>query len=230
MKKKKKKVNKKKFLSRIFFLFILIILIIIVIKSIGKKAVPKFDVTVIVNNEDITNLLNDTPYMNKDNILYLSINDVKKIFDPNIYYENKKIITTSGTKVAAIDVSNNILELNSANLTLSVGVLDYGENPYIPVSEMSNVYNIEAFTTEKSTIITSLYEEFVTIKTMKKTSIKEKASGFSKTIKKVSDGTELIYIGDSEKKGWIKVLTFERRYSDISRIKIYQKRNIKGLR
>lgn len=175
--KKKKKVNKKKFLSRIFLLIVLIILITTIIKNIGgKKEEQKYKTSIIVNNENITNLLNHTPYIDKDNVLYLSVEDVKNIFDKDIYYEQetKKIVTTSGTKVAALDVMNNILELNSAKLVLPVGVLDYGENQYIPVSELKNIYNIESFTTEKSAIISSLYKEFVVIKTTKKTSLKEK--------------------------------------------------------
>ncbi len=209
---KKKKVNKRKFLSRIFFLIILIIVIILVIKNLGKKEEAKFDISIILNNENITNTLEDEPYLNKDNVLYLSFNDVRNIFDSNIYYEDGKIITTSETKVAAIDVKSNVVELNNATLLLSNGVLDYGENSYIPISEMTNVYSIEAYTTEKSAVISSLQKEFVTIKTTKKINIKEKTSSFSKTLQKLKENTELIYISEAGKNNWIKVLTFERKH------------------
>ena len=75
---------------------------------------------------------------------------------------------------------------------------------------MTNIYNIEAFNTENSSILMSLYEEMITVKTTKKVSLKEKKSGFSKTIKKLQSETELIYVEDTGK-GWIKVLTYERR-------------------
>lgn len=178
-KKKKKKVNKKKFLSRIFLLLVILIFIIIIFgKKQNKKEEAKFDTVVIVNNENITNSLVYAPYINKDNVLYLSLEDVRKIFDKTIYFEEetRKIITTSETKVAALDVANSILELNGASLVLSTGALDYGENQYIPISELEKVYNIEAFTTEKSAIISSLFEEFITIKATKKISIKEDTS------------------------------------------------------
>lgn len=118
--KKKKKINKKKFLSRIIFLFIIIALIVTVIKNLGKKEEAKWEITVILNGGNVTESLKDSPYIDKDNNLYLSLEDIQKLLDRNIYYEveSNKIITTSGTKVAAIDLENNKLELNSAELML----------------------------------------------------------------------------------------------------------------
>ena len=213
MKKKKKKVNRKKFISRIILLLVIISLIIIFTKSFAKKEIPKFDVSVILNGENITNNLVYEPYINKDKVLYLSVEDIKNIFDKNIYFEEetKKIITTSGTKVSAIDVENNTVELNSANLLLSAGVLNDGKKYSIPITELTSIYNIEAFTTEKSAIIMSLYKEASTISTKKKVSLKEKTGTFAHNIKKLEEGTELIYIGEAEKKGWTKVLSYERK-------------------
>lgn len=118
--KKKKRINKKKFLSRIIFLFIVIALIVTVIKNSGKKEETKWEIAIILNGENVTESLKDSPYIDKDNALYLSLEDIQKLLDRNIYYEveSNKIITTSGTKVAAIDVTNNKLELNSAELML----------------------------------------------------------------------------------------------------------------
>jgi len=186
-KKKKKKINKKKFLSRIFFLLAIPIFIIFLITKPSKKEVPKYAITVVVNNNNITNELAHAPYINKDNVLYLSLEDVGKIFDKKIYFEQetRKVITTSETKVAAIDVVNNILELNGTSLVLNNGILDYGENQYsIPISELSKVYNIESFIKEKSAVISSLYDEFATIKATKKIKLKEEAKRIFKYNKK----------------------------------------------
>lgn len=230
MMKKRKRVNKRKFFSRIIFMIILIVIIVFFVKNITKKKDNKFAINVIVNNENITEKLVNNPYIDKDNVLYLSFEDIKNIFDPNIFYEpeTNKIITTSGTKVAAINMQNNTLELNNASLILNTGIMDYGNNNYyLPISEMKNIYNVDAFTTENSGIINSLYNEFITIKTNKKVSIKKKTNGFSSTVQKVEQDKEIIYIADTEKKDWFKVLTFDRKYSDILRIRIYQRKNIK---
>ncbi len=216
MGKKKKKINKKKFLSRILFLGLIIVIVGFVITVfINKKDIPKFSISVIYNNEDVTNNLSDEPYINKDKVLYLSLEDIRKIFDPNIYFESdsNKIITTSNTKVAAIDVKSNIATINSASILLDNGVLDYGNNKYyIPVSELQKVYNIESYVTDNSAIMSSLLNDFATVKTTKKVSVKEKTSGFSHTIQKIEENKEIIYVEDSEKNGWIKVLTYERKF------------------
>ena len=214
MKKKKKKVNKKKFLSRIFLVVaVIIVFIFIVTRKPSKKEEAKYDATVIINNENITNSLVHAPYINKDKVLYLSVEDIGRIFDKNIYFEEetRKIITTSATAVAALDVANNILELNGGSMILSTGALDYGDTQSIPISELGKVYNIEAFTTDKSAVISSLHDEFVTIKTTKKIDLREAPGGFSHKIRKLDAGEEIIYIEDSNKKNWFKVLTYKRR-------------------
>ena len=119
--KKKKKVNKKKFFSRIILLFVIIALVVVITKSLGENKEAKDQAHIIVNGEEITQSLLYKPYIDKDNTLYLSLEDIRKILDKNIYYEEEtnKIITTLGTKVAAIDLENNQLEINTANLLLS---------------------------------------------------------------------------------------------------------------
>lgn len=221
-KKKKIKINKRKLYSRLFILILLIAVIVFIIKGLTKKEDKKFDISIIMGNEDITNDLADEPYISNDGNLYLSVEDIRKVFDKTIYFEEdtKKIITTSETKVAAIDVENDTIELNTASRELSSEVLDYGKNKYyLPVSALTNIYNIEVFTKEKSAIICSLYDEFTTVKTSKKAKVKEKAGAFKKTLQKLDKDTEIIYLGQAEKKGYVKVMTYERMYSDISRVK-----------
>lgn len=230
-KRKKKKINKKKFFSRIFLLLVAFILINVIIKSLGEKQEKEISDSIIVNGQEITSDLVDKPYIDKDKVLYLSLEDVQKIFDSHIYYEDtsKKIITTSGTKVAAIDVENNIVELNTANLVLPAGILNHSGKFYLPVSEMENIYQIEAYVSENSAILSSMQEEFITIKTNKKVSLKEKASGFSKTVQKLAVGEEVIYLDEKDKKGWTRVLTYERQFWICQNQKARRKRSKKNL-
>ena len=219
MKKKKKKVNKKKFFSRIFLLLAILFIIIFIVTRPSKKEIPKFEIAIIINNKNITNDLVHAPYINLNNVLYLSVEDVGNIFDKNIYFEaeTRKIITTTNTKVAALDVINNTLEINNASLNLDAGALDYGENQYMPITELSKIYNIESLVTEKTAVISSLNNELITLKPTKKIKLKEEMSGFSRTLKKLDEGEELIFIEEAEKKNWLKVLTYDRKY------RIYQK-------
>lgn len=199
---RRKKVNRKKFLSRILILIIIIAIIIVIFSSIFTKGSKEIlGSRLIVDNKDITESLTSDIYVDKDGILYMSMEDVKNIFDNDLYFEDstKKIITTSETKVAAIDVRNDKIDINSATLMLSTGVIDYGTTYYIPVSEMTKIYNIEVITSEKSAIINSLYKELTTVKTTKKVSLKEKEGFFGGTIKKLEKDTEVIFIENSEK-------------------------------
>ena len=87
----------------------------------------------------------------------------------------------------------------------------------MPITELSKIYNIESFVTEKTAVISSLNNELITLKPTKKIKLKEEMSGFSRTLKKLDEGEELIFIEEAEKKNWLKVLTYDRKY------RIYQK-------
>ncbi len=207
---KKRKINKTKLLSRIILLLAVLFLIIFSLNRIlNKDKGTNQTLSLIFNKEDITGKLSDDIYI-YDDMLYMSMEDMKNIFDKNLYYEEEtgKIITSSGTKVGAIDTKNNTLQLNSAVLKLDTGVAEYGEKLYIPISEITNIYNIEVTTSKNSSVVLSLYEELITVKTTKNVSLKEKPSSFSSTVQKLDEGKELIFIED-ENNGWIKVLTYE---------------------
>jgi len=200
---RRKKVNRKKFLSRILItIIILIIIIFIFSKVFTKESKEILGSKLIVDNKDITESLTSDIYLDKDGVLYMSMEDVKNIFDNDLYFEDstKKIITTSETKVAAIDTRSDKVDINSATIMLSTGVIDYGTTYYIPVSEMTKIYNIEVITSENSAIINSLYKELATVKLNKKASVKEKEGIFGKSIQKLEKDTEVILIGNSEKK------------------------------
>ena len=222
--KKRMKVNKKKLRSRILLLAIILLVIIFGIKAISNKEVKKEipEISLIVDKQDITENLKKDIYISADGSLYMSVEDVKNIFDKNIYYEEdtNKIITTYGTKVGAIDINNNLIQVNAATLSLSMGVLNYGDDYYIPISEMDNIYNIEIKIAGNKAIVLSLYKSLSTMNTTKKVSLKKEPGGFKGTIKKLDENTEVIFIENASKNGWIKVLTYD---GDIGYI---QKKNL----
>ena len=88
---------------------------------------------------------------------------------------------------------------------------------------MKNIYNIDAFTTKDSAIISSMYDEFVTTKCIKKVSIKEKTNIFSKTVQKLEKDIEVIYIEESQKNGWTKILTYDGNFGYVKTNKLGEK-------
>ena len=228
--KKKKKINRKKFLSRILLLIVILIVIIFGINVITNHQEDSSNKAILIlDNQDITSTLVYDVYIDKDKRLYLSMEDVKNIFDKTLYFEEEtgKIITTSDTKTAAIDTNNNLIELNSAIISMSAGIIKYEKTIYIPISEMTNIYNIEIKTTEKSAIILSLYKRLITAKTEKEVSVKADTSIFSKTIQKLEKDEEIIFIENVEKSDWIKMLTFEGKIGYIKEKDIREKTEVR---
>ena len=88
--KKKRRINKKKFLSRIVLLFIILFLIIFSLNRIfSNKKEDNHTLSLIVNKQDITKDLSYDIYIDKNKTLYMSMEDIKKVFDKNLYYENE---------------------------------------------------------------------------------------------------------------------------------------------
>lgn len=209
---KKRKVNRKKFISRISIVILFFVIIFLFVNGIFKTDnVTNNDLSLIIDTEDVTSRLKQDMYIDKNGVLYLSTDDIKNLFDNHLFYEegSNKIITTYGTKVAAIEIESNTMELNSASILLTSGIIKTDTGILLPISEMKSIYNIDVKTNGKSALVFSLYNSLTTISTTKKVSLKTSESIFSKTIQKIPDGQELIYIENSEKSGWIKVLTYE---------------------
>ena len=205
--KKKKKVNKKKFIKRIIQLILIIAIIILVIKILTPKSEEKIKTSkLIVNNVDITQTLESDMYIDAENDVYLSTNDIKNIFDKDLYYEesSNKIISTCRAKVGAIDLNSNILEINSASIVLSKSPLTYDSKQYIPLSELTSLYNLEISVEDNVAIINSLYNELTTAKLAKNVSLKESTSFFSNTVEKIKKDDTVIFIENAEKSGCIK--------------------------
>ncbi len=228
--KKKKKINKKKFIKRIIQLVLIIVIIILIIKILTPKSEEKIETSkLIVNNTDITQTLESDMYIDGENDVYLSTNDIKNIFDKDLYYEesSNKIISTCRAKVGAIDLNSNILEINSASIVLSKGSLTYDSKRYIPLSELTSLYNLEISVRDKVAIVNSLYNELITAKLAKNVSLKESTSIFSNTVEKMKKDDTIIFIENAEKSGWIKVLTYNGNFGYIKENAITEKNQIR---
>ena len=114
-KKKKFKLRVKNPKRLLIFLSIIIILFLLLFANGKEHIKQKENISLIVNNEDITNKL-DNEIVLKDGIQYLSLEDVKKCLDENIYQEDKNIITTSERKVTVLQLNNKKIEINGSNI------------------------------------------------------------------------------------------------------------------
>lgn len=167
-------------------------------------------ISMIINNRDVTERLKKEIFIDEKGVIYVSKADIANFFDEYIYNDedSKQIITTYGTKVAAVSMEQNKMTVNGGAINILNTIVQKDNTYYMPFSEMNDIYNVEIKYIKDKNIITvdSLDKEQIKYTANKNISIKYKASGISKTIDKVKKGEKVIYISSTEK-GWAKVRT-----------------------
>lgn len=191
----------------LIFVCIIIILFLLPFANGKEKIKQKNYISLIVNNEDITNRL-DNEIVIKDGIQYLSIEDVKKCLDENIYQEDKNIITTSERKVTVLQLNNKKIEINGSNIEISGSAYKDDKGIiYLPISQMQNSYDVEfLYNSEyKNFVIDNLSKKKEKATLKKDISLKEKMNKSSLTLEKLKKNDIVVYV--LEEKGWAKVKT-----------------------
>lgn len=191
----------------LIFVCIIIILFLLPFANGKEKIKQKNYISLIVNNEDITNKL-DNEIVVKDGIQYLSLEDVKKCLDENIYQEDKNIITTSERKVTVLQLNNKKIEINGSNIEISGSAYKDDKGIiYLPISQMQNSYDVEfLYNSEyKNFVIDNLSKKKEKATLKKDISLKEKMNKSSLTLEKLKKNDIVVYV--LEEKGWAKVKT-----------------------
>ncbi len=191
----------------LIFVCIIIILFLLPFANGKEKMKQKEYISLIVNNEDITKKL-DNEIVVKDGIQYLSLEDVKKCLDENIYQEDKNIITTSERKVTVLQLNNKKIEINGSNIEIAGSAYKDDKGIiYLPISQMQNSYDVEfLYNSEYKNIVIdnlSKRKEKATLK--KDASVKEKMSKSSLTLEKLKKNDIVVFV--LEEKGWAKIKT-----------------------
>lgn len=191
--------------TKIIKIIIILLIAFIAIKVFSKDKAK--DISLIINNEEVTESLS-YKLMEIDDVIYMSFEDIEKFIDQTIYQEDDGlIITTSSKKVASLEYNTNTITINGASKTISAGVIEGNKTYYIPISELQEVYDIDFSYSKDSNIATidDLSKELVEATAKNNIKIKENTSIFSKTLDKVKKGEQVVYL--SEENGWSKVRT-----------------------
>lgn len=195
-------------IKTIVFLF-LIGIIFYLAPNYVKTDEVKGKVNLIINNNNVTSKLKKDMYVNDKKVIYLSITDVKNYLDKYVYYDtqNKQVITTYGEKIAILATEKNVININNSTLNTLSGIEVKDNELYLPISQMSNVYNMEmTYITDKNTLVMdSLDKELIKADISQKVAVKYKDTIFSKTVDKVNKGSKVIVV--EEKNGWSKIRT-----------------------
>ncbi len=209
MAKKKIKIKRKnKNTKKIFLVIIAIIIIIFIIKS-NKKEEISTKTRIIIQNQECTSQLQNDLIKNED-VIYMSLEDIKNLIDNTIYQEKDLIITSSDKKIATLKIDKDNVKINGSKITIKGKPYKIEQKKiYLPISEMKNIYDMDFIYIDKSNTVTIDYysKELKKAYTKKKVAIKNETKNSSRTIQKVKKGDWLVYISDEN--GWAKVRTQE---------------------
>jgi len=167
-------------------------------------------INLIINEENKTEQLKNDIYVNNNGTVYISEEDVKNLFDATIYYDEKynQIITTSDTKVANIVIDQKQMIVNNSEVSMLDAIIRINENIYLPISDMSIVYNINIKYVKETNkvIIDKLNEGMIKAKVTEQSDIKYKPRVLSKNIGTVKKG-ESVSCFYTTSKGWRQIRT-----------------------
>ena len=201
--------NKKKNLAIIGIIAVLIILLPIIFLNIVKRDDNKGKTQIIINNNNVTSKLKNEKKIKKKDVVYMSMTDIKNYLDNYIYKdsENNQIITTYGEKIGVLGLTENTININNTKLNILSGPENKNGEIYLPISLMSNVYNMEMtiIKDKKILVMDSLDRELIKMDASKNLKVKGKKTIFSRPVDKIKKGEKVIII--EEKDGWSKIRT-----------------------
>lgn len=207
----KKKTKNKHFNRNIKLIvaIVLFIFFIIFIKNLKSNSnnIKNDKIQLLYNNENITAKLR-YELINDNNQIYMSFEDLKSIFDENIYFEEKSetFITTSQKKLGAINKNSDNITINGSVLNAISPYIEKEGINYLAISEMKNIYDYEFKFIENANIaiVESMDKEKIVLNTKKKVNLKENEKFFSNTVEKLDKGEEVVLIKQEDNKSKVR--------------------------
>ena len=207
-----KKKTKNKHFNRNIKLIVAIVLFIFFIMFIknlksNSNNIKNDKIQLLYNNENITAKLR-YELINDNNQIYMSFEDLKSIFDENIYFEEKSetFITTSQKKLGAINKNSDNITINGSVLNAISPYIEKEGINYLAISEMKNIYDYEFKFIENANIaiVESMDKEKIVLNTKKKVNLKENEKFFSNTVEKLDKGEEVVLIKQEDNKSKVR--------------------------
>ena len=228
--KQKKKTKKKidKYVGRrIAAISIIVVVILIIINIVcGKDKDKTNELKILYNNNEIdySNVI-----VESGDRIYFSINDLTKIFDNNLYYNDaeKELITTFNKHVALLKVDETFMVVNDSNVKLSTSVKEINDVVLVPINDMEIVYDIEINYSEEENILMldSIDKEKKEATTLKNVKLKEEKGAFKKTIEKLEENQKVFVIAKEDK--YYKVRTQNGNIGFIKENKLSEVKNVR---
>ena len=152
-----KRKMKKKNITNLVRIILLIIIFVILAIILNKYIIFDKNKTtnLVINNNNVTSRLKNS-VLQEDGVIYLSEDDISNFFDKHIYLEkeNNKIITTYNKKIAEVSLEENVININGSTKKTSAHAIEKDNTIYLPISEMTEVYDIEIGNNDEAKVIT----------------------------------------------------------------------------
>ena len=206
------KAKKLKFMRNVIVgvIALLIAAFIINIAPGYKRDKYKDVVNLIIDEYNVTEDLKNMLYINENKTVYMSEEDVRELFDENIYYDQQynQIITTSYTKVANIEIEEKQMNVNDSKVNMLDAIIKINDKIYLPISDMELVYNIKIKYIEETNrvVIENLNRGLIKATVTDNASIKFKQRSLSKDVGEVVKG-EQVSCYYTTSRGWRQIRT-----------------------
>ena len=175
-----------------------------------KRDKYKDVVNLIIDEHNVTEDLKNMLYINENKTVYMSEEDVRELFDENIYYDQQynQIITTSYTKVANIEIEEKQMNVNDSKVNMLDAIIKINDKIYLPISDMELVYNIKIKYIEETNrvVIENLNRGLIKATVTDNASIKFKQRSLSKDVGEVVKG-EQVSCYYTTSRGWRQIRT-----------------------
>lgn len=167
----------------------------------------------IINFTNVTGKTKQNINIDENNVVYLSIDDIKNYYDKHIYYDEQynQIVTSSENKLAVLELNKKEITINGEIIKINGCAKIIDEKYYLPISEMEDVYNVSVDMLEGRVVIESLDNERKVAKAFENVKLKYKATDLSKTLDTVGKNENVVIapiVGNNTlPEGWIRVRT-----------------------
>ena len=166
---------------------VLVLLIILIIWNVVKILIRKTPdkISLIIGDEKVT--LKHNIVIDKYNNIYMSIDDIKNIYDENIYVDNNIVITTYNKHIAVLEIGKTTMKVNDVVLEIKGTLQKINGVIYLPFSDMEDVYDFaKSYNKEaKALNVDSKLKEKKEAVVLKTTDLKESTERFAKTVERV---------------------------------------------
>ena len=214
MARREKKNVKNNWILKIIVVAIFLVAAIVIIKISGNYRNDDIigKINLVINNSNVTSDLKQDIFIDENDVIYISKDDIENFFDNYIYYDEKynQIITGSSTKIANMVVGENTATVNSAEIKLKSPVVEKDNEYFIPFSELKGVYNVDIEYINNRVVVDSLDRKYQIATAAKDINVKSNPTTLSRTVDKVKAGDAVVISNredDLVKSGWQKIRT-----------------------